>query len=202
MFLSDRDIKKRLERGDLVIDPLDDPETQIQPASIDLTLGNSFFWHGSKVRMMGGAMLRLDAPDLETHIQQYSDWEHLSEEAGRLLPKEVMLRPREFCLATTKERVKIPPDLIGQLEGRSSLGRLGLLVHITAGLIDPGFEGQITLEIYNVSEFQIVLRPGMRISQLTLMRLSSPAERPYGPARGSKYQGQTGATPSQIARDA
>ncbi len=197
MILSDRDIKKRLEKGDLVIDPLNDLDTQIQPASIDLRLGNSFFWYGLHVRDgEKPPVLNLSLPCIEEDIQEYSYSEHFPDGTS------IQVDPGEMWLATTKESIKLPSDLAGRLEGRSSIGRLGLVVHLTAGFIDPGFEGQITLEMCNVSRFALSIPVGIRISQLTLIQLSSPAERPYGPARGSKYQGQTGATPSRIARDA
>ncbi|MFB6185717.1 MAG: dCTP deaminase, partial [Halobacteriaceae archaeon] len=112
-----------------------------------------------------------------------------------------ILHPGDFVLGTTIEEVKIPPDLIAHVEGRSSLGRLAIVVHATAGLADPGYEGQITLELSNLGSAPVSLTPGMRISQLTFTELSSPAQRPYGPDRGSKYQGQEGPQPSKIQSD-
>jgi len=115
--------------------------------------------------------------------------------------EEFMLHPQQFVLASTIERVTIPPDLVARLEGRSSLGRLGIVVHATAGYIDPGFEGTITLELSNICIHPIKLYPGMRIAQLSLHELSSAAERPYGAGRGSKYGGQDGPEASRIALD-
>ena len=111
----------------------------------------------------------------------------------------VYLQPGEFCLATTIEVVRLPDDVVGRLDGRSSLGRMGLMVHATAGYIDPGFEGEITLELSNVSDKRIQLEPGMRVGQISFMRMTTPVERPYGsPGLGSKYQGQRGPTESRF----
>jgi len=112
-----------------------------------------------------------------------------------------VLHPGDFVLANTIERVRIPSDLVARVEGRSSLGRLAIVVHATAGFIDPGFEGQITLELSNLGRTAVKLYPGMRISQIVLQQMKSAAERPYGHARGSKYQGQTGPVVSRISSD-
>jgi dCTP deaminase len=112
-----------------------------------------------------------------------------------------VLHPGEFALGSTIERVRIPPDLVARVEGRSSFGRLAVVVHATAGFIDPGFEGQITLELSNLGRCAVLLYPGTRISQVVFHTMTSPAERPYGPARGSKYHGQVGPVMSRVNRD-
>jgi dCTP deaminase len=188
MILSDADLLDRLEEGDLVVDPLDDPEMQIQPASIDLRLGQEFL----EFRRTNIACIH---PNREEEVSDYIEETHVDEGA------EFVLHPGDFVLGTTKERVEIPPDLVAHVEGRSSLGRLAIVVHATAGLCDPGYKGQITLELSNLGTAPVSLTPGMRISQLTFTELSSPAERPYGVERGSKYQDQRGPQASRIGDD-
>lgn len=151
--------------------------------------------------------LVIDPPPADSAIQPASIDLHLGAEqrsvAGHHRQRfgQWYLEPNQFLLGHTDEAVTIPAHLVGQLNGKSSLGRLGLAIHITAGFIDPGFSGQITLELHNCSLYPILLRQGMPIGQLVLMRLTAPAERPYGSAGlGSKYQGQTGATPSAVTR--
>ena len=188
MILSDADILRRLEAGDLVVEPLSDPEIQVQPASVDLRLGREFleFQH---------ANIPCIHPNSEQEVDEYVD-ETYVEEGG-----EYILHPGDFVLGTTVERVAIPDDLIAHVEGRSSLGRLAIVVHATAGLCDPGYEGQITLELSNLGTAPVALTPGMRISQLTFTELKTPADRPYGEERGSKYQGQSGPQASKIQGD-
>ena len=188
MILSDRDIRRRLEDGDLVVDPLSDPDLQVQPASVDLRLGREFleFQH---------ANIACIHPNDEAEVEEYVS-ETVVDEGG-----EYVLHPGDFVLGTTVERVEIPADLIAHVEGRSSLGRLAVVVHATAGLCDPGYRGQITLELSNLGRAPVALTPGMRISQLTFTELSSPAERPYGSGRGSKYQDQAGPQASRIQGD-
>ncbi|WP_435195898.1 dCTP deaminase [Natronomonas sp. EA1] len=188
MILSDADIRRRLTDGDLVIEPLSDPEIQIQPASVDLRLGQEFleFRH---------ANIPCIHPNDEREVSEYVELTEIDEEG------EFILHPGDFVLGTTLERVEIPADLIAHVEGRSSLGRLAIVVHATAGLADPGYRGQITLELSNLGRAPVALSPGMRISQLTFTELSSPAERPYGSERGSKYQDQTGPQASRIQGD-
>ena len=125
--------------------------------------------------------------------------ERVSVEEG----KPFILHPGEFVLGTTLERLTLPDDIVARIEGKSSLGRLGLLIHATAGFVDPGWSnGQITLELSNVAPLPIRLWPGMKIAQLSFMRMDAPAERPYGhPELGSKYQGQKGPTPSRYWRN-
>ena len=188
MILSDADILRRLEDGDLVVEPLDDPDIQIQPASVDLRLGREFleFQH---------ANIPCIHPDAEAEVDEYVELTEV-EEGG-----EYILHPGDFVLGTTHERVGIPNDLIAHVEGRSSLGRLAIVVHATAGLCDPGFSGKITLELSNLGTAPVALTPGMRISQLTFTELKTPADRPYGAERGSKYQDQSGPQASRIGGD-
>jgi dCTP deaminase len=188
MILSDGDILRRLERGDLVVEPLDDVDLQVQPASIDLRLGREFleFQH---------ANIPCIHPNSEQEVDEYVE-ETVVEEGG-----EFILHPGDFVLGTTHERVEIPDDLIAHVEGRSSLGRLAIVVHATAGLADPGFNGHITLELSNLGTAPVALTPGMRISQLTFTELKNPAKRPYGEERGSKYQDQSGPQASKIQGD-
>ncbi|QLH77339.1 dCTP deaminase [Halosimplex rubrum] len=188
MILSDADILRRLEAGDLVVEPLDDPDIQIQPASVDLRLGREFleFQH---------ANIPCIHPTSENEVDEYVE-ETVVDEDG-----EFILHPGDFVLGTTHERVEIPDDLIAHVEGRSSLGRLAIVVHATAGLCDPGYKGQITLELSNLGTAPVALTPGMRISQLTFTELKTPADRPYGEERGSKYQDQSGPQASKIQGD-
>jgi dCTP deaminase len=188
MILSDGDILDRLESGGLVIDPLDDPDIQIQPASVDLRLGRTFL-----------EFQRTNIPCIHPNSEQEVD--DYVEETVIDEGEEFVLHPGDFVLGTTKERVEIPPDLIAHVEGRSSLGRLAIVVHATAGLCDPGYKGQITLELSNLGAAPVALDPEMRISQLTFTELKTPAERPYGSERGSKYQNQEGPQASRIGGD-
>jgi dCTP deaminase len=186
VILSDRDLRERLSRGDLVVEPLENPELQIQPASIDLRLDSSF------MVLRSSRFACLDPRDIPADIT-----ERIEVAEGETF----VLHPGDFVLGSTMERVRIPADLVARVEGRSSLGRLAIVVHATAGFIDPGFEGQITLELSNLGRTAVKLYPGMRISQIVLHQMTSPAERPYGTARGSKYQGQSGPVASRISND-
>ena len=188
MILSDRDLRARLDKGDFVVDPLDDPELQIQPSSIDLRLSSTF------VIYQLPHVPCIDAREPST-VDQYTEAVEIAQGDA------FVLQPGEFALGSTYERVEIPPDLVARVEGRSSIGRLAVVVHATAGFIDPGFRGRITLELSNLGRCAVKLYPGMRISQIVLHTMTSPAERPYGEARGSKYQGQEGPVPSRIAHD-
>ena len=181
MLLSDRDIKAEIESGRVGIDPYD--EKMVQPSSIDVRLDRFF-------RVF------------ENHRYPHIDPSEEQPELTRLVEPDAdepfILHPGEFALASTYEVVTLPDDLAARLEGKSSLGRLGLLTHSTAGFIDPGFSGHITLELSNVATLPIKLWPGMKVGQLCLFRMSSPAEHPYGSAvYGSRYQGQRGPTPSR-----
>ena len=179
--LSDGTIRRLLEEGRLVIDPWD--PTMLQPASVDLRLGTSFrVFHNHRIQTIDIA----DPPrDLTEHVT-------VSEE------ETFVIHPGEFVLGRTAERVELPDDLVARIEGKSSIGRLGLVVHATAGFVDPGWNGTLTLEITNFNSVPIVLRPGLPVAQLSLIGLDAPAERPYGhPELGSHYQGQVDATESR-----
>jgi dCTP deaminase len=181
MLLSDRDIRSEIDGGRLSVDPWE--PALVQPSSVDVRLDRFF---------------RVFNNSRYTHIDpalQQDELTTLVEPEGE---DPFVLHPGEFVLGSTLEVVTLPDDLAGRLEGKSSLGRLGLLTHSTAGFIDPGFTGHITLELSNVANLPIMLWPGMKIGQLCLFRLSSPAEHPYGSAvYGSRYQGQRGPTPSR-----
>jgi dCTP deaminase len=181
MILSDRDLRILIEKGDLVIDPFD--SDSIQPSSIDLRVGNQF---------------RVFANSRYPYIDVRDPMEGLTEVVEASDDEPFILHPGEFVLGSTLERVALPDDKVGRLEGKSSLGRLGLLIHSTAGFVDAGFEGYLTLELSNVANLPITLYPGMKIGQLCLFEMTSPAERPYGSkALRSKYRGQVGPTPSR-----
>ncbi|MBC3194621.1 dCTP deaminase [Pseudonocardia sp. C8] len=184
MLLSDGDLRKEIESGRLVLDPWD--VEMLQPSSVDVRLDRYF---------------RVFQNSRYTHIDPAQQQDELTTPVETPDGESFVLHPGEFVLGSTFERVGLPDDLAGRLEGKSSLGRLGLLTHSTAGFIDPGFTGHITLELSNVANLPITLWPGMKIGQLCLFRLSSPAERPYGSEGvGSRYQGQRGPTPSRAFR--
>jgi dCTP deaminase len=189
MILSDRDLRARIEKGDLVVDPLDDPDLQIQPASVDVRLGHEFLTFKTP------HVSHVDPRDPKD-VEGYTDEEHVPQ------GEPFVLHPGEFVLGTTYERVEIPSDLVARVEGRSSLGRLAIVVHATAGFIDPGFQGKITLELSNLGHVPVALRPRMRISQIVIQQLTSAAHRPYGSERASKYQDQGGPTASRLEEDA
>ena len=181
MLLSDRDLRKELDEGRLELDPFD--AAMIQPSSIDVRLDRFF---------------RVFDNSKYTHIDPSQQQDELTSLVETPDDDPFVLHPGEFVLGSTYESVRLPEDLAGRLEGKSSLGRLGLLTHSTAGFIDPGFTGHITLELSNVANLPITLWPGMKIGQLCLFRLSSPADHPYGSTQaGSRYQGQRGPTPSR-----
>ncbi len=181
VLLSDRDIRAEILAGRLGVDPFDD--SLIQPSSVDVRLDNLF---------------RVFNNTRYTHIDPAQRQDDLTTLVEPKVDEPFVLHPGEFVLGATLERCALPDDLAGRLEGKSSLGRFGLLTHSTAGFVDPGFSGHITLELSNVANLPITLWPGMKIGQLCLLRLTSPAEHPYGSSRaGSKYQGQRGPTPSR-----
>ncbi len=188
MILSDGDILDRLEAGDLVIEPLEDVELQVQPASVDVRLGREFL-----------EFQRTNIPSIHP-TSQNEVGDYVSETVVGP-EEEFILHPGDFVLGTTKERVEIPEDLVAQVEGRSSLGRLAIVVHATAGFVDPGFRGRITLELSNLGNAPVALSPGMRISQLVFTELKNPSREPYGSGRGSKYQDQSGPAVSRIQDD-
>ncbi|WP_336021759.1 dCTP deaminase [Halobellus salinisoli] len=188
MILSDDDILARLESGDLVVEPIDDLDMQVQPASLDLRLGEEFLeFQRTNISCIH--------PNRESEVDEYVTETHVPE------GEEFILHPGDFVLGTTKERVEIPDDLLATVEGRSSLGRLAVVIHATAGIVDPGYKGQITLELSNLGTAPVALTPGMRVSQLVFTELTQPAARPYGVERGSKYQNQKGPQASRIGAD-
>lgn len=181
MLLSDGDIRKELESGRVGLEPLD--LSMVQPSSIDVRLERFFrLFDNHKYQHIDPS---LDQPDLTRLVEVEAH-------------EPFVLHPGEFVLGATYEVVTLPDDVAARLEGKSSLGRLGLLTHSTAGFIDPGFSGHVTLELSNVATLPITLWPGMKIGQLCFFRLSSPAEHPYGSQKyGSRYQGQRGPTASR-----
>lgn len=188
MILSDRDVRARLARGDIKIAPEPDPEIQIQPASIDLRLGYDF-------QTFNYTQQALIDPADPSSFEQLTNLIHLQES------ERFIVHPGEFVLATTLEHVEIPDDLVARLEGRSSIGRLGIVIHSTAGYIDPGFKGRITLEISNLGRIAVALYPGMRICQIAFEEMSSPVSESYGVKRTAKYQGQQTTTLSRLFED-
>ena len=181
MLLSDRDIRSEVEAGRLVLSPWD--ADLVQPSSIDVRLDKFFrLFDNHKYPFIDPAV---DQPELTRLVEADNN-------------EAFVLHPGEFVLASTLEVITLGDQLAGRLEGKSSLGRLGLLTHSTAGFIDPGFSGHVTLELSNVANLPIKLWPGMKIGQLCLFRTSSPAEHPYGSSvYGSRYQDQRGPTPSR-----
>jgi dCTP deaminase len=181
VILSDRTIREQISAGRIVIDPYD--PASVQPSSIDVRVGNLF---------------RVFRNHTAGVIDVKQNMEDLTELIA--IPPEgvFMLHPGEFVLGSTLERVGVPDDLVARIEGKSSLGRLGLIIHSTAGFIDAGFDGHVTLELTNIATLPITLYPNMKIGQVSFMQMTTPAEHPYGKgARGSKYQGQRGPTPSR-----
>ena len=181
MLLSDRDIRAEIASGRVALEPYD--AAMVQPSSIDVRIDRYF-------RVFENHRY----PHIDPAVEQ-AELTRLVEPQG---DEPFILHPGEFVLASTYEVVTLPDDVAARLEGKSSLGRLGLLTHSTAGFIDAGFSGHVTLELSNVATLPIKLWPGMKIGQLCFFRLSSPAEAPYGSgATGSRYQGQRGPTPSR-----
>ncbi len=181
VILSDRSIREQLTAGRIVIDPFD--ESCIQPSSIDVKVSTLF---------------RVFRNHTVSVIDVKKDMTSMTELVEIADGDAFMLHPGEFALGSTLERIVVPDDLVARVEGKSSLGRLGLLIHSTAGFIDAGFDGHITLELSNVANLPITLYPNMKIGQVSFMMMTTPADQPYGKgARGSKYQGQRGPTPSR-----
>ena len=182
MILSDVDIRKEIAAGRIEIDPFD--EDCVQPASVDLRVDSRFrVFANSRYPFID---VRRDMPDLTELVEVEGD-------------EPFILHPGEFVLGSTFERVRLPVDTVARLEGKSSLGRLGLLIHSTAGYVDPGWDGYLTLELSNVANLPIAIYPRMKIGQISFFRLSTPAEAPYGSSeRRSKYQGQRGPTASRF----
>jgi len=181
VLLSDRDILAQIDAGRVGLQPYE--ASMIQPSSIDVRLDKFF---------------RVFDNHKYPHIDPAQDQSELTREVEVTGDDAFILHPGEFVLGSTYEYATLPDDIAARLEGKSSLGRLGLMTHSTAGFIDPGFEGHITLELANVATLPIKLYPGMKIGQLCFFRLTSPAENPYGSAKyGSRYQGQRGPTASR-----
>lgn len=181
MVLSDRAIRRLIEAGRIGIDPYD--AALMQPSSLDVRVDRLF---------------RVFRNSRYPYIDVKAEQEELTELVEVAGDEPFILHPGEFVLGSTLERVTLPDDLVARLEGKSSLGRLGLLIHSTAGFIDPGFDGHVTLELSNVANLPITIYPGMKIGQLSFVQMSEPAETPYGSGSlGSKYQGQRGPTPSR-----
>ena len=185
MVLSDHTIKEELDKGGIIINPLD--PSCIQPASVDLHLDRRLLvFRNTRQPYID---VRRDMPDL-TEPEEISD------------DIPFILHPGEFVLASTLEHVALPEYLVARLEGKSSLGRIGLLIHSTAGYVDPGWKGHLTLELSNVANLPVTLYYGMKIGQISFLRLTTPADNLYGsPNLGSKYQGQTEPTASRFFRD-
>jgi dCTP deaminase len=181
MVLSDRTIRQMVEAGRIRIEPFDPGD--VQPSSVDLHLGGDFqVFRNSRY------------PYIDPSREQAG----LTERVDATAEEPFVLHPGEFVLGSTVERITLPDDIVARLEGKSSLGRLGLLIHSTAGYVDPGWDGQLTLELSNVANLPIVLTPGMKIGQISFTQMTTPVDRPYGsPELGSKYQGQAEATPSK-----
>src|SRR5437870_9248936 len=181
MVLSDATIARLLAEGRMEIDPYDD--ALLQPSSVDVRVDRFFrVFHNNRY------------PFIDVKVEQ----EELTELVEVDGDHPFVLHPGEFVLGSTLERVRLPDDLVARLEGKSSLGRLGLLIHSTAGFIDPGWDGHVTLELSNVATLPITIYPGMKIGQISFVQLSEPAATPYGSdGRGSRYQDRRGPTPSK-----
>lgn len=187
-ILSDKTIKEYLEEGKIVIGPLKD-EQQIQPSSVDMRLGDEF-------KVFKVIRKPYIDPKDEENIAEYMESSTVPE------GEAFIIHPNEFALATTQEYVKVPDDLVARVEGRSSMGRLGVTMHVTAGYVDPGFEGRITLEISNIGAMPVALYPGQRVCQLVFETMTTPAELPYGhPKRNSKYMNQLKPESSRVKLD-
>lgn len=185
MIFSDRSIKEAIAAGRIEIDPYD--PSYVQPSSVDLRVDRVF---------------RVFENHRYPHIDPRAPQEDLTKEIVVDGDEPFVLHPGEFVLGATFERVRLGDDVVARLEGKSSLGRLGLLIHSTAGFVDPGFDGYLTLELSNVSNLPIAIYPEMKIGQISFYQMTTPADHPYGSTEvGSKYQGQRGPTPSRSHRD-
>lgn len=185
MVLSDRSIREELDGGRIVINPLD--ASDIQPASVDLHLDRKILVFSNSWQPY---------IDVKKSLEPLTEMVEVEEESP------FILHPGEFVLGSTVEHIELPEDLVARLEGKSSLGRIGLVIHSTAGFVDPGWKGHLTLELSNLARLPITLYYGMKIGQISFLRLTTAAERLYGSASlGSKYQGQTEPTPSRIHQD-
>jgi dCTP deaminase len=188
MVLSDADIKRCLESGTIVIDPMPDHESRIGPCSVDFTLGTEFRVFEHSRHAFFDLRQKVDSEEITRVITVKGD-------------EPFIIQPGELALAVTVETLTLPPDLLARLEGRSSLGRIGIIVHGTAPRFDPGFHGRCVMELGNIGPMAVALYPGMPICSLTFEQLSSPAERPYGLRPGSKYFGQSGPVASRLSNE-
>lgn len=185
MVLSDHTIKEEIAKGRIVVNPFD--PSCIQPASVDLHLDR---------RLLVFRNTRQPYIDVHKEMPDLTDVEDIPSDSP------FILHPGEFVLGSTLESVTLPDDIVARLEGKSSLGRIGLLIHSTAGYVDPGWDGHLTLELSNVANLPVTLYYGMKIGQISFLYLSTPADNKYGsPALGSKYQGQTEPTASRVYQD-
>jgi dCTP deaminase len=182
VVLSDRTIRAEIEAGRIEIEPFD--EALVQPSSVDVRVDRRFrVFHNSRYAFI----------DVRKQMEDLTELVEVSED------EPFILHPGEFVLGQTLEHVTLPDDLVARLEGKSSLGRLGLLIHSTAGFVDSGFSGNLTLELSNVANLPITIYHGMPIGQISFMRMDGPVERPYGSRENrSKYQGQSEPTPSRF----
>lgn len=183
MILPDHEIRSLLKEGKLVVEPIENPEQQIRSAGIDLRLGNEF-----RLFKVSG----IPYIDIRNKPENYT--ESIKVENG----KPFVLHPREFVLGNVKEYIKMPDNLMGSVDGRSSLGRLGIVIHATSSSINPGWEGRFVLEITNIGKMPVALYPGHRIAKLTLHKLSSPPEKSYSKRKDVKYQAQKGVEETRI----
>lgn len=186
MKLSDQDIQKRMDEGSIQIDPME--KAKLGPVSIDLTLDRRFLYFRHE---------QLAVIDVEKGLSDQDPMAQLEVPEGETF----ILQPKSFALGATAERVKIPSDLVGWLDGRSSLARIGLMVHATAHTLEPGWNGVITLEFFNAGNVALALRPGMRVCAVSFEPLSSPAANPYDKKAGAKYVGQSGPVASRVGKD-
>ncbi len=185
MILPDHEILKLIKEGRLAVEPLADPEMQIQPSGVDLTLGNEF---------------RVFKTTSKPFIDTKADTEDYTELVRKEDEEPFILHPGGFVLAKVREYIKLPDDLVGSLDGRSSLGRLGIVVHTTSSSVNPGWEGNLVLEMTNVGMMPVAVYPGMRVCKISFHKMTSAAARPYG-ARHGKYQKQTTVTESRMRED-
>ncbi len=186
MILTDREIIEYLKSGRLVIEPLDEPELQIQSAWVDLRLGNQF----RVFRVLTEPYI-----DIKDGTKDYTELVDISD------GQAFVLHPREFVIGITKERIRLPPDLVGYVDGRSSLGRLGITAHITSGFVDPTFDGKLALEISNLGKMPVRLYPGMRMCKLVLFKLTGSVSRPYSQRPEAKYKQHISPAPSLIGSE-
>jgi len=183
MILPDHEIRKYLREGKIVIEPLENPDVQIQPSGIDLRLGNEFrIFKSSSVAYI----------DTKKKTDAYTELINVEDD------KPFIIHPGEFVLGGVKEYIKISDDLVGSVDGRSSLGRLGISIHTTSSSVNPGWEGNFVLEITNMGRMPVALYPGMRIAKITFHKLTSPAENPYNTRKESLYNKQKGVSETKV----